>query len=534
MARIIEKLIDNFFAPEATMKDGEKIKINTVIAKAALVYEKIRNAVDYQEDHLVRKNAIHRILKRKLVYEKLVMENYLLDKFHNENMSEQLLQELIRGRYVGNDVSVSLISVVDTIVKKYNQLLSRVKEMEGRLEKGMFDYFLEMAAVEIEQALISNKQDKALINAMFSALNPRVKLQNSDIDDKERELQVYLACHRALSKWDAGMLRHLLLNLYYPEWKHADDALILKLANNIGKVVPEFEKQINHPWQKQFQKVMQKNIIIFWTIRDIMEANPKTARSIFADPELLETEIKKAITKRYKGVYAKLQRGVVRSIIYVFFTKMILALAIEFPMDWYIAGAINYFTVAVNITFPPLLMFVVAIFIRMPKKENTEQIIQEIKNIALADGRGAIYELKDPKRRGKSVRFMFNLIYTVSFVFSLFVIFFFLNKFDFNVVSSLIFVLFLTLVSFFGIRIRRPVADLLAVEKRDNFIGSIIDFFALPFVSMGRWMSNKFSKINFIAIFLDVIIEAPFKLIIEVFEDLFGFFREKKEDVLSE
>jgi len=76
--RRLQKLIDNFFAPEGGVKDGEKIKINTVIAKAALVYEKIRNAVDYQEDHLVRKNAIHRILKRKLVYEKLVMENYLL------------------------------------------------------------------------------------------------------------------------------------------------------------------------------------------------------------------------------------------------------------------------------------------------------------------------------------------------------------------------------------------------------------------------------------------------------------------------
>ena len=101
-------------------------------------------------------------------------------------------------------------------------------------------------------------------------------------------------------------------------------------------------------------------------------------------------------------------------------------------------------------------------------------------------------------------------------------------------ISGLIFVLFLTLVSFFGIRIRRPVQDLLAIDRRESILGSLVDFFALPFVSMGRWMSGKFSKINVVAYFLDLIIEAPFKLLIEVFEDLFGFIREKKEDVMNE
>lgn len=293
-------------------------------------------------------------------------------------------------------------------------------------------------------------------------------------------------------------------------------------------------KQINHPRQRQIFHLLKKKAIVFWVIQDVLAENIKRARPLFDNQEALEAEVKKAIAKRYKGVRAKLRRGVVRSIIYVFFTKMVLALALEFPMDWYLSGAINYTSAAINITFPPVLMFFVAIMIRMPKKENMEKILSEVKAIALQGGLSKTFKLKQPLGRGMVMRFMFNLIYSLTFIFSLFVIFWGLNNLDFNFFSSLIFVLFLTLVSFFGLRIRRPVQDLLTIDRRESIIGSIVDFVALPFVSMGRWISGKFSKINFFTYFLDLIIEAPFKLLIEVFEDLFGFIHEKKEEVMNE
>ena len=45
--------------------DEEKIKVHQVSSKVAFLYEKLRNAVDYQEEHLLRKIAIERILKRR-------------------------------------------------------------------------------------------------------------------------------------------------------------------------------------------------------------------------------------------------------------------------------------------------------------------------------------------------------------------------------------------------------------------------------------------------------------------------------------
>jgi hypothetical protein len=444
------------------------------------------------------------------------------------------MQELMRGKYVAGDVTQGLVNKVDEVIRKYNSLTSKIKEIDGKLDKKTRKFLFELAAVEIENIIKPDVKEKALVRGMFSVMNSRIKLPSSMDDEKEKELQLYIACHRILYKWDESMVNYLLLNLYYPGWKEADNALILKLANGIKKIMAEFEKQRIHPWAKRMNSILQPKAVVFWIIQDLMDEHKERAEEVFSDHELLEAEVKKACQKRYKGIAEKLRRGVVRSIVYVFFTKMVLAIALEFPMDIFISGYVNYFSAMINIGFPPVLMTIVAIMIRLPKKDNTEKILSEIKMIAFKDGDPKMYPLKDPKKRRGFFKYSFNIIFTATFVFSLMVIFWGLNKLDFNFFSSLIFVLFLTLVSFFGIRIRRPVNDIMAVERKDSLIGSLIDFITLPFVSLGRWLSTGFSKLNFLAFFLDFIIEAPFKLLVEIFEDLFSFYKEKKEDMMQE
>jgi len=535
MSQITDKLIEANQYKQKIEKTDELLKVSSVVSKAAVLYEKIRNAVDYQEEHLIRKNATFRILKRKLLYEKVVLENYLLDKYHHENLSKQLMQELVRGGYIKEKVPMSLVNDVDKVIQKYNKLVSRVKELEGNLDKKEYRYFMDMAAFEIENLVAPPVKEKALVNAMFAIYNPRIINKDSKLPEKEKELQVYLSAYKTLYKWDESMLRTLLFNLYYPEWKTADDKMIIKIANNITKIRTELDKQLHHPIGKQITRILAKKAVIMWLLEDIIEDDPAAARAIFSNEEDFEAELKKAINKRNKGVRVKLRRGVIRSIIYVFFTKMLLAIAIEFPMDYYLVGAINYTSAAINIGFPPVLMFLVAVMIQMPKKENTARITEECNLIVLGKGESKKYKLKPLKKRGKVVNFLLHSIYTATFIFSLMVIFWALNKYlDFNVFSSLLFVFFLTLVSFFAIRIRKPVLDLLAIDRKESTLGTIMDFFSLPFMTMGRYMSVKFSKINVVAMFLDVIIEAPYKLLIEVFEDIFGFIKEKKEDVMDE
>lgn len=48
--------------------DSPKISVSSMVSKLAF-YEKIRNTIEYEEDHLLRKGAIIRILKRQVVIE---------------------------------------------------------------------------------------------------------------------------------------------------------------------------------------------------------------------------------------------------------------------------------------------------------------------------------------------------------------------------------------------------------------------------------------------------------------------------------
>jgi len=52
----------------------------------------------------------------------------------------------------------------------------------------------------------------------------------------------------------------------------------------------------------------------------------------------------------------------------------------------------------------------------------------------------------------------------------------------------------------------------------------------LPFVFIGKFLSDKWSDYNFTLLFWDFIVEAPFKAIIAVFEAWLTFIREKRED----
>ena len=49
---------------------GARDDDRSVVSLLARVYEKARNALEYRADHLVRRAAIERILKRLIVYEK--------------------------------------------------------------------------------------------------------------------------------------------------------------------------------------------------------------------------------------------------------------------------------------------------------------------------------------------------------------------------------------------------------------------------------------------------------------------------------
>jgi hypothetical protein len=54
----------------------------------------------------------------------------------------------------------------------------------------------------------------------------------------------------------------------------------------------------------------------------------------------------------------------------------------------------------------------------------------------------------------------------------------------------------------------------------------------MPILSVGKFLSRSLSHLNFITFIFDFIIEAPFKMIIEVIEEWISFVRQKRDEIV--
>ena len=127
--------------------------------------------------------------------------------------------------------------------------------------------------------------------------------------------------------------------------------------------------------------------------------------------------------------------------------------------------------------------------------------------------------------------FAFSLLYVTAFVVVFGGIVWGLTLLHFSLVSQMIFVFFITVVLFFAYRIRQTGMEY-TIARRESFLSPVADFFLLPILNVGKWLSNEVARFNFFIAIFDYLIEAPFKTIFEVFEEWFSFMRRQKEEIL--
>lgn len=524
----IQRILGTFQRETADTSDdsGGKIHVSDTVSRLAFVYEKLRNIIDYKEDHLLRKNAIQRILKRRL-----------LGGGTADSVARPLIIELIQARYLPNDeVPESSVELVRRILARYLTLIRYAGERKPWDERSELSrWLLGLAAVEIEQALASNRREQALAEAMYEVLMHDLVLAGaSEINQEEKNLQVWLAIQRALLKADETMVAHALFRLYVPEWDALDDPGLQSLAHRFEELRTELDRTQHHKLGEVLLRYTKRYAAFFWIIRDAVEEKPTTAVATFANPELLNEAVRRAASRRYAEARAKLRRSVIRSFIFIFLTKMLVAFVIEVPFELVIKGAVDRATLGINLAFHPILMFLIAVTIRVPSRKNTDKLIQGIHDIAYKDtGRTLLSRLKMPRQRGPVMRSVVALLYAATFVITFGFIINILGRLHFNAVSGALFIFFLTIISFFAVRIRLSAREYVVVDQREGPLGFLVDFFTLPVLRVGRWIALRAPKINIVLFIFDFLIEAPFKSFLEILEELTSFLREKKEEISS-
>lgn len=500
-----------------------KIQVNVVIGALSYVYERFRNIIDYKDEHLLRKNAIHRILKRRIY-----------PGVEAGEIARPLIYELIRGGYLKNNaVPETKILDIEQVLAKYFFLLEKVNDLAPtQFNESNVEWLWTTAAAELEDAISPKDQDRTLLHFMLETIKNKVEFADLKVSEKEKDYLLFVANIRSLWKADVGTTRYELLRKFWPAWKQPTAGDIESYSRDFEKTIEQIETLLNKPVGEKLLRLFRRYTVFFDILRDVMLVKPSLVSTGFLPQDSFSAEIRTACEKRYVGARSTLRRSMVRSVIYIFITKMVMAILIEVPFDIYIAKEFRWLPIAINVTFPPFLMFLLGATVRVPSKKNTEKIIEGLREIIYTPPeRHEKVVLQTVVRRTWFVTTVFNIIYGVIFTGIIGGIIYGLYQLDFNVVSGAIFIIFLSLISFFGIRIRRSAHELIVLKSGGSLFSLLFDLFFLPIVRLGRWISMKSVKINVLIFILDVIIEAPFKMIIEYLEDLVSFFKEKKEEV---
>lgn len=514
----LAKAVITSFERKEEINHDRKIRVNPVIAKFAGWYEKLRRAMEYREDEVIIRATIERILRRKLLLGGSA-----------KTTAEPLVRELIWARYLNDDeVPESIITIVEEAIDLHLQLRLKVMNTHRFPEGVMNEWTYDLMSSSLSAILNPNHEKETVANFMFQILREQVHI--NDDTSETKDAQVYIAVRKAFARDDLAFLRYHLFLQYFGQLT----------KDNLDQIVSEFPKgykeivfQLGYPLKEKIYSYIKKRTAAFLILEDVLKAEKGNIEQSVMDTEKLHTDVTTACETRYSSISAKVRTAIIRSVIFILFTKVAFAFLVEGTYERLFYGRILWTSILINTSIPPLLMIIVSLFIRTPDKQNTERIFSYIQYLLFSEKPqiGSSYTLEKKPDKSKPVMMtIFRILSLVAFVISFGGIIYILTKLEFNPVSQFIFIFFVTIVSFVSYRISLT-ANTYRLGDKQGLLTPLIDFFFMPVVRVGRRLTEGIAQINIFLFLFDFLIEMPFKLLFAFFEQWFLFLHAKSEEM---
>lgn len=523
-------LSDNALYLISSLKDKEeekkkdllkpKVEFRTSVGALAFVYEKVRNLIDYQEEHLLLRRAITRILIRRVKTES-----------NSKTLIESLVNELLMAHYIPNNfLSESKVLEAERILSKYYLLYRQINQKKIDKEDTL-DFLLSLAGREIEELFVPSKED-LLINFALKEIEKKISWPDGGGAEEVRT-RILIALMRSLSKDEDRTIYFKLWKLYFSKWAKASETEVAQVAKDFFQAHTIINRFLTESCGEPLVRVLKKQIAPFEILRDLINKDCSQIEEAFSAPEKLIKLTKEVTDNRYKRALSTLHRSAINSFVYIFITKMVLALAVEVPYEVFISKHINPVPIFINLFFPPSLMLFMSLTVESPTEENSRKIGREMVAMVFGGNETMPIKVNFTQKSSKYFQYLFGLLYLLAFAITFGLTVFVLRKVHFSIVSLGVFFFFISTVSFFAFRIRSSFKELVIGEEDSNLVSTIFDFFMLPFIKLGRAISTGLQEINIFTFIFDIVIEAPFKMLLETVEELVKYFREKKEEALN-
>lgn len=519
-----------------------RIHVDEVALKVAAFYEQIRTIVDWKEEHLMRRAAIIRKLKRRFF--DLELNNYS----GVDEVAEALVLELIRGGYFSNDkIEESKIGDIQGIINKYIFILKNNPENKnGKAGLRFYNWLIEVAACEVEDALSPSIREMALINYMFEAMKEKIRVSENVYESKllrpeDKNIQIYIATCQALFKLDKPVISYYLIKYKYPEWsiegkkqrgQKSNNQIIFKISQSIFKIWQKIEKDLSNPLANKFYNICEKYDTPYLLMGDILsKKDASEVEKEIIEPTILESKLKSSYSKRLSTLKARMSRAAIYSTISIFVTKVLTLLLLEILIDEAIGNKINPVILLADVLIPTFLMFLIVASVKKPGKKNLNLVTIETIKIAYKRETTDNYEIKLQKKKSFVTKLILSLIYTLSSFATFWAIYAVLHYFNFPITSIIIDIIFIALIFFAGTAVSKRAQELTMEPEKEGFFSFISDVFFLPMQGLGGWLSNKWKKYNAFTAFFNALIDMPFSVFVEFIEKWRYFIKERKEEI---
>jgi hypothetical protein len=485
----------------ATAQNGvQKIHVTGAGRTLTFAYEQLRNAAEYTEEHVLLQHAIRRFYKRIF----LSRDSKVIG-----SSGEELIIELTLAGYLKNE------SVATTTADRIDELAAQYFAAHGKRAKEAWT--LNVLAVEVEQLLSADLKRDVFIQFAYDYFLQTIdkeKLFSKPVSDFE--IALFVAVHRALLKSDPATIRTALLRRYQQTpgssaYEHTNQMIDRVLDSSTTDKVYRLVNRRGAPLR------------ILWRLVDEQE----NALNLLSSREQFLSAYESQIESEYSRINSRINKGIIKSVIFLIITKVLIGVSIEVPYDYAISGMILWEPLAINLLFPPIYMILLRFTLRLPGGANTRALTDTIDGLLYGENRSVALSYRGKKGFGLA----FNVMYAIFFILVFGSVAWALITFGFSVLHLLIFFVFLSTASFLGFRLSRQIRELEVVEGQQDGVSIVRDFLYIPFVVVGRWMSEKYARVNLVAMVLDMVIELPLKTILHLIRQWGMFITSKKDDL---
>jgi len=520
MNRISDKFVRDFFKYyrrySAHISKENDNKIET-----AVIFEKFRAAIEYQEEHLIFKNAISRIIRRNLT---------ITPNIDAKDLLSQVSTELIWANYLQPDsLKNGLWEQIERVLERYLAMINNIAPgFIGRRDATKL--LIEFSACEIQELIHPRIQEVIFVNYVGDTLAGYFQDDDIQISCIDHIIQIKNTIYSTIFKPDAGLLKYWTLLQIDPEWKTRDLSDLKKIAQRIEIFLEKIDQQINHRFRDRYLFAFKNVAAPYRVLLNSLISGRYDVEKIETDSVGFQKYCMTNYDSMKKISRATVWRGVFRALLFILLTKLILAFIIEIPFDRLLHDKILWSVLTINLSFPPILMLIGGLSIPPINPKNRVSVQKSLHEIIFeAKLNVPNFNLKRPvKRRSERIFDTFFTVFSIALV--IFAIWL-LIRLGFNFVSITLFFIFVSAVSFLSFRIRTASRELVMIRKREDAVTSVVELVFLPFIRMGRRMSNELTRHNPMLFALDFLIETPFKTLIKILRSWFNFVSKKKEEM---